>query len=716
MLALVLGCGMLIASNPAGAQTERTYDIVKSFAKDPQPGGRYGDRMITAGDLNGDGINDVWVGLYLWDAAEANLQNVGRVYALDGRTREVIYVIRNPEPRPATPPFGGFGWSLTDLGDIDGDGVHDVGVGSVGHNVYTGSGEPCGTPEPNGCNERQGKAWVFSGADGRLLYDLDNPAPQSTQFGGFGWVGTAGDITGDGISEVLVGAFGNDSPAGCSSQDPVPPECRKSQGQAFIFNGDPAAPDDARLIRTLEMPEEDQDPDPCMPPPGPPTKSSCGGLGIVAQGPGDVDGDGIPDQMVTAWTFNLYTGTGDPCLSPEPNGCIERVGRIYVYSGATGAVIHKIDNPEPREDTLFGLQIVEAGAPGDVTGDGQADIYGNGFVQPGPAGSGQGKSWVFDGETGQPIYELNDPTPEVGGQFGYSLASTFYNDDSVPDLYVGSSPHHVPGSPQSGGTYIFDGRNGALLKALELPEADRQPGAENDSGPQLGRSIAAPGDLNGDGLPDYLAAAPTMNVNGLVDVGVIYAFMSETTGTGVVKAGPCVGEPRDSSRTKADGGQIIVGTSGDDTLVGGPGDDIICGLGGNDVIDAGGGNDQVVGNAGNDIIDGGGGRDQLDGGKDDDAISGRNGNDIILGRGGIDTLKGNSGIDTLKGGADNDTLQGGSGEDTLRGGDGDDVIRAWTQNDALYGGPGDDLLQGGRGTDVCRGGRGRDTLRACENH
>ncbi|HVM35971.1 MAG TPA: hypothetical protein VM784_11585, partial [Actinomycetota bacterium] len=251
--ALTLGSGFFVAGSAGsvGAAPERAFRIIKNFAKDPQPGGRFGDRMITAGDLDGDGVNDLWVGVYRWDAVEAGLENVGRVYALNGKTREVLYLIRSPEPQESQLGFAGFGWSITNLDDIDGDGINDVAVGSVTHSVYTGSGEPCGAPEPNGCNEAQGKAWVFSGNDGDLLYDLDNPAPQSSPTGSFGWVGTAGDITGDGISEVLVGAFGNDFPAGCSRQNPVPENCRKGQGQAFIFNGNPAISDDARLIRTL---------------------------------------------------------------------------------------------------------------------------------------------------------------------------------------------------------------------------------------------------------------------------------------------------------------------------------------------------------------------------------------------------------------------------------------------------------------------------------
>jgi hypothetical protein len=112
------------------------------------------------------------------------------------------------------------------------------------------------------------------------------------------------------------------------------------------------------------------------------------------------------------------------------------------------------------------------------------------------------------------LYEVKDPTPAAGGQFGWSLTKTDYNKDATPDLYVGQSPHHVGGTgiDQSGGTYVFDGRDGSLLKSLELPASDAQPGAPGNNGSNLGWGMAAPGDLNGDGEPDYVAGAPFTDV------------------------------------------------------------------------------------------------------------------------------------------------------------------------------------------------------------
>lgn len=506
----------------AGGGAPVPFRVLREEAPDPQALGRFGDRIATAGDLDGDGVNDLWVGVYRHNLPGA--ENAGRVYAVSGRTRQALYWIDSPEPQhepPTRPLWAGFGWSVTNLGDVDGDAVEDLGTGSVRHDVYTGSGAPCGAPEPNGCNENQGRAWVFSGATGDLVYTLDNPHPQGTASNPahFGWVGTAGDVTGDGVSEVLVGAEGNDVPGACADAVPPVAGCRRDEGQAFVFDGRTGA-----LLRTLETPAEDR----YLAADGT-CQKDCGQFGIVAQGPGDVDGDGIPDQLVSAWGYDPADPQGWRPTGSWTNPTAP--GRMYLYSGKDGSLLRRIDSPEPQPSALFGLQIVEPLAPGDVNGDGFADLYGNGFVHTVGSNAAQGRSWVYDGKTGGVLYVLNDPTPELGGQFGYSLARTDYNRDGTPDLYVGSSPHHGAGATtnQSGGTYIFDGGDGSLLVSLELPVSHVQtgtgdPGAGN-IGPNLGRSVAAPGDLNGDKKPDYVAGAPNMDVGGDQDQGVMYYFM-----------------------------------------------------------------------------------------------------------------------------------------------------------------------------------------------
>ena len=532
--------GGLGAARALAAGPDTPYDVSKIAAPDPQLGGRFGDRMVRAGDLNHDGVEDFWVADYR--QGFAGLASAGAVYAISGKDRSVLYRIDTPEPQATMNFFGGFGFRITNLGDVNGDGVDDLAVGSVTHNVNAITGEGCQAGEPN-CNVGQGKAWVFDGATGKLLYALNNPVPQAN--GGFGNVGTAGDINGDGVSDVVVGAYLNDvtvdgsnnvipGGAGCGNTTPIPANCRKDQGQAFIFNGKTGA-----LLRTLNLPPSDVQPASCNTavepsPPGTP----CGNFGIITQGPGDVNGDGVPDQYISAWTYNYDTTSappGAPC-SVGAAGCNAAQGRIYLFSGRDGTLIRHVDDPEPQAGALFGLQLVEAGAPGDVNRDGHADLYGMGFLQNGPAGPGEGKSWVFDGASGRVLYALNDPTPEAGGQFGYSLSRTDYDHDGDPDLYVGASPHHVIGTTQSGGTKVFDGQDGHLLKILNLPASDVQPGTATDQGPELGTSVVALGDVNGDGEPDFVAGAPGID-SMFQDEGRVYVFLSRAAPPNVTNYG-----------------------------------------------------------------------------------------------------------------------------------------------------------------------------------
>ncbi len=463
-------------SEALAADAVQTYSASRIEAPDPQPDGRWAERLTVApsggGDIDGDGVTDLFVGQPSYSSSAGD--DTGRVWLVSGKTREVIYSIDPPEPQPGAK----FGFFVSALGDVDGDGMTDIAVGTDSQDV--------------GGHEDQGAAWVFSGADASPLYRLANPKPQAD--GRFGSrIGRAGDVTRDGIPDVIVGASSNDSPTGCGQRSPQPGGCHVNQGEAFIFDGQ-----DGSLVRRLKLPGRDRPRPTCT------EEGDCGSFGIAVQGPGDTNGDGITDQLVGASSLD------------------DGRGKMYVFSGKTGRLLHSIGVPSGQEGAFFGFQDVAPLTPGDVNGDGFADLYGNGFLQDGPAGEAEGKAWVFDGRTGEVLYRLDDPTPTAGGQFGWSAAKTDYNGDGTPDIYVGQSPHHVAGTPQNGGTYVFDGADGSLLQTLEVPPADRDP-ADN---PRLGWAIAAPGDLNGDGQPDYVGGAPFADVGGTTDQGVLYVFLS----------------------------------------------------------------------------------------------------------------------------------------------------------------------------------------------
>lgn len=699
---LAVGLGVLWAvvftallAGPAGAfaATPQTpYEPTRVKDSEPKEGGQWGERMAAAEDLNGDSVKDLVI---------ATPQKE-RVYLVSGKDRSVLRKIVSPEPQSSAL----FGTFVSVLGDVDGDGKDDVAVGAHAQDL--------------GGVTNAGKAWVFSGATGASLYALEDPEREaSSQFAAR--LGRAGDLTGDGISEVLVGASDKDRPTpGCGSASPPPPDCRKDQGRAYIFDGAAPAqgggPAAGRTpIRTLDLPVEDRTPKPegstgC--------DNLCGRFGLAVQSPGDTDGDGVADQLVSA-----------PYAKSSK-------GRMYVFDGANRPQYQdaagnpkprlKIDPPPTTEEkggVLFGFQDVAPLSPGDVNGDNSADIYGNGFDQDGPTGAAEGRGWVFNGKTGTLLYSVSDPTPEEGGQFGWSMSKTDHNGDGTPDLYVGQSPHHIPdlGSGRgNGGTYVFNGKTGTLLERLEMPASDRQVGS--GFGPNLGWAQAAPGDLNGDGEPDYVAAAPFFDASSpaRVNEGLVYVFLSGCpagTSEGVTCKALRPGGRRQITGTS--GNDTIVGTDNDDIIDAGGGDDVVVAQGGNDAVNAGAGNDYVSGGEGNDRISGSTGNDYLVGASGDDLVAGNEGadrirgdegNDVLVGNEDNDFITGEAGNDYISGGIGDDRLSGGSGADRIRGDEGNDFITGDDGNDFLTGEAGDDRLYGGPGSDRLDGGTGRNVV------
>ncbi|MDJ0745530.1 MAG: calcium-binding protein [Xenococcaceae cyanobacterium MO_167.B27] len=136
---------------------------------------------------------------------------------------------------------------------------------------------------------------------------------------------------------------------------------------------------------------------------------------------------------------------------------------------------------------------------------------------------------------------------------------------------------------------------------------------------------------------------------------------------------------------EADEDETLIGGNGGDSLIGGTGDDLLIGGNGRDTLAAFGGNDLLIG---------GNGRDGLIGGTGDDLLIGGNGRDSLIG---------DTGEDLLIGGKGRDSLAGGIGEDLLIGGKG---------QDSLIGGAGNDILRGGKGRDtfVIAAGEGTDTI------
>lgn len=181
-------------------------------------GDQTGRAISGAGDLNGDGIDDILIGVAF--ANNGAIAGAGRVYVIYGHTDSGNIDLRDAPGAGLGFTLSGanvndyIGYSVSDLGDVNGDGLEDVIIGSP----YTNTG--VGMDDTGMCYVLFGRN-ISAGAAASSNMQLSNWVTNSTN--GFrisgsymwadysGWsVGGGGDVNGDGINDILVGAYGAD--------------------------------------------------------------------------------------------------------------------------------------------------------------------------------------------------------------------------------------------------------------------------------------------------------------------------------------------------------------------------------------------------------------------------------------------------------------------------------------------------------------------------
>ena len=381
---------------------------------DPQPEAsttRFGQSVAVIGDITGDGVPDLAVGGPFHDSEFSGTngfgppQDVGRVFLINGATLGEISELNDPffQQPLDFPKFGGFfGFSVAAVGDLNHDGVPDILVGVPHHSNFDAD------------HINAGEAFVFSGADGSVIFTLTDPDEEEGNRFGYAVAGL-GDVNGDGVPDLLIGVPKKDV------SDDLP-----DVGTAYIFSGA-----DGSLIRSLD----------------PPTQDANGRFGTAVANAGDVDHDGVNDILI-----------GAPGAS-----------RAYVFSGATGALIFTMISPAaPNADKLPSFGSAVAGGQ-DVDGDGTPD-----FVIGAPNQNGlQGAAYVFKGSKGTLLRSLRGPRQKFA-KFGTSVALTpDVTGDGRPDILVGAPDATVNGLQNAGEVLIFRGTNGRLFRTVvsEQPKA-----------------------------------------------------------------------------------------------------------------------------------------------------------------------------------------------------------------------------------------------------
>ncbi len=192
--------------------------------------------------------------------------------------------------------------------------------------------------------------------------------------------------------------------------------------------------------------------------------------GRTLAGVGDFDGDGVADFAA-----------GDDFFP----GSAPYSGRVVIYSGASGQELLDIQGQAWQAAWGFSL----AGL-GDVDGDGFADVAVGGFY---------GDVHLFRGPDATPLRSHQGPgtRPSVAG-----IGDV--DGDGFPDYVIGWSQDST-GGLWAGTAKVFSGRTGALIHQVYGNIPHNWP---HSTGDHLGRTVAAVGDLDGDGIPDFACGAP----------------------------------------------------------------------------------------------------------------------------------------------------------------------------------------------------------------
>jgi hypothetical protein len=320
-----------------------------------------------------------------------------------------------------------FGKSVAAIGDIDGDGFGDVAIGG---------------PFGDGYQPDAGYVNLYSGRTGYSIRQLKGLATGDH----FGWsvAGLGGDIDGDGVSDLIVGAPYHDSTLGTDAGS-VYLVSGATGAYLWIYGGNAA--DDW--------------------------------LGWAVSAVGDVDLDGVVDFAMGQPGLNLGMSTPD-------------CGRVTVASGADFTHIQSWLGEAAGD--FFGWSIA---ACGDLSGDGKPDLivgapyFDTGFALP------AGRAYLAK-TNGLPTPPTVLSTgSSTGGHLGHCVASGFdFDHDGFQDIALGEPYYATAGTPR-GRVRVISGANLALAQTLL--------GTNDD---QFGWAVAGLHDFDADGYGDLVVGLP----------------------------------------------------------------------------------------------------------------------------------------------------------------------------------------------------------------
>jgi hypothetical protein len=446
----------------AGTSFDTTADVTLFSS---QVGAAFGS-SVSGGDINADGFSDIIVGAILYDNGETD---EGNAFAYFGSAAFDIVTDGTLQSNQAGAQLGA---GVSVVGDVNGDGYADVLVGAPAYS----NGEA-----------GEGAAMLWLGGAGSMNAIVDGVLEGGQIGAGMGrGVGSAGDVNGDGFTDVLVGADSYDT-------------AQANSGAAFLFLGGAGAFN----IGVDALIEAGQ---------------ASARMGFSVSG-GDVNRDGYSDVLVGAPSFSA--------------GQSEEGAAFVYFGGARGLDITADANlPSAQGSGQSGHSV----ATGDVNGDGFSDLIVGAFgFDQGIGLSNAGSVFIYFGSNGAfnqvaDAQLLLDPG-QADARFGASVAAGDINADGFDDVIVGASEWDG-GQVDEGVAFVYYGGAGAFNVTADAQIESNQIGA------RLGTSAAVVGDINGDGFNDVAIGAVFFD-NGQTDEGAVLVYFGgnilDTTADGLLE-------------------------------------------------------------------------------------------------------------------------------------------------------------------------------------